>query len=195
MYFFTSDIHLGDALSVKADNRPFRSDKQFEKFLIKSWNKQAKKNDTIFVVGDLFDCHSKTDPYFLKKLNFIKKIKANIILVMGNNEEKIINYFYNGNFDEFKKVLISCGIKDFQKNYYVDICEQTFFLTHKPKEHHSEYLTLFGHSHRSMGIYKSFGFNIGCDLNHFLLFSEDDINALLKAKKDYWDHDYNLTLI
>lgn len=195
MYFFTSDIHLGDAVSVKADNRPFKNDKQFEKFLIKSWNKQAKKGDTIFVIGDLFDCHSKTNPYFLNKLWFVKKIKADIVLIMGNNEEKIINYFYSGNFDALKEILLSCGIKDFQKDYYVNICKQKFFLTHKPKDHHPKLLTLFGHSHRAMGVYKSFGFNIGCDLNHFLLFSEEDISSLLDAKKEYWDGDNNLTLI
>lgn len=57
--FFTSDIHLGNATTVLADGRPFKNDKEFEKFLIKTWNKQAKKGDTIYVIGDLFDCHSK----------------------------------------------------------------------------------------------------------------------------------------
>ena len=46
-----------------------------------------------------------------------------------------------------------------------------------------------------MGVYKSFGFHIGCDLNHFRLFSESDINAFLIAKKEYWDKDENLKLI
>ena len=195
MYFFTSDIHLGQATSAKADGRPFKNDKQFEKFLIKTWNKQAKKGDTIYVVGDLFDCHSKTDPYFINKLWFVKKIKADIILVMGNNEEKIINNFYNGKFEDFKKVCLQSSIKDFVEDGFVHICGQDFYLTHKPKNHHNEMLTLFGHSHRAMGVYKSFGFNIGCDLNHFRLFSENDIETLLEAKKDYWDMDKNLTLL
>lgn len=195
MYFFTSDIHLGQATSAKADGRPFKNDKQFEKFLIKTWNKQAKKGDTIYVVGDLFDCHSKTDPYFINKLWFVKRIKADIILVMGNNEEKIIKNFYNGKFEDFKKVCLQSGIKDFIENGFVHICGQDFYLTHKPKNHHNELLTLFGHSHRAMGVYKSFGFNIGCDLNHFRLFSEADIASLLEGKKDYWDWDDNLKLV
>lgn len=195
MYFFTSDIHLGQATNAKADGRPFKNDKQFEKFLIKTWNHQAKVGDIIFVVGDLFDCHSKTDPYFLHKLWFVKKIKAEIVLIMGNNEEKIINNFYNSNFEDFKKVCLQAGIKDFVKDGFVNICGQDFYLTHKPKNHHCDMLTLFGHSHRAMGVYKSFGFNIGCDLNHFRLFSEQDISILLQGKKDYWDLDENLKLI
>lgn len=201
MYFFTSDIHLGDAISVAADGRKcpadgtsFKSDKQFAKYLIKIWNKQAKKGDTIFVIGDLFDCH-KTNPYFLKDLWFIKKIKADIISVLGNNEEKIIKYFYHGDFEKFKQVCLNSGIKDFVKDFYINICEQDFYLTHKPIDHHKDMLTLFGHSHRAMGVYKSFGFNIGCDLNHFRLYDENDINTLLIAKQEYWDIDKNLKLI
>lgn len=195
MKFFTSDIHLGDATTVKADGRPFKNEKQFERFIIKTWNKQAKKGDTIYVIGDFFDCHSKTDPYYLKELYFPKKIKADIILVLGNNEERIINYFYGGDFEKFKEVCLNSGIKDVIKDGYVHICKQDFYLTHKPKDHHKDMLTLFGHSHRAMGVYKSFGFNIGCDLNHFRLFSEQDIHVLLRAKKDYWDFDDNLKLV
>ena len=46
-----------------------------------------------------------------------------------------------------------------------------------------------------MGIYKSFGFNVGCDLNHFKLYSENDIKQLLKMKSLYWDKDENLKLV
>lgn len=115
--------------------------------------------------------------------------------MLGNNEEKIINYFYGGNFEEFKSVCLKSGIKDFVKDGYVHICHKVFYLTHKPKNHHPEMLTLFGHSHRAMGVYKSFGFNIGCDLNHFRLFSEKDIDVLLTASKEYWNEDENLKLI
>lgn len=195
MKFFTSDIHLGQATGVNADGRPFKNDKQFEKFIIKTWNKQAKKGDTIYVIGDLFDCHSKDNPIFLKKLPLVKKIKADVILIMGNNEKRIIKYFYNDNFDDFKNVCLQYGIVDFVKDSFVTVCGQDFYLTHKPKDHHKEILTLFGHSHRAMGVYKSFGFHIGCDLNHFRLFSESDIESFLTAKKEYWEWDENLKLI
>lgn len=45
-------------------------------------------------------------------------------------------------------------------------------------EHSNEYLTLFGHVHRSCGLYKPFGFNVGTDLNHFRLYTENDIKWL-----------------
>ena len=70
----------------------------------------------------------------------------------------------------------------------------SFFITHKPKDCSNYCLNLFGHSHRAMGVYKSFGFNIGCDLNHFKLYSEKDIGFLIYMKNTYWDKDENLKL-
>lgn len=69
---------------------------------------------------------------------------------------------------------------------------QKFYLIHKPKQHKENVLNLFGHSHRAIGLYKPFGFNIGCDLNHFRLYSEKDIQHLLNMKEKYWDKDDNL---
>ena len=56
-------------------------------------------------------------------------------------------------------------------------------------------LNLFGHSHKAMGIYKSFGFNVGCDLNNYMPYSENDIIYLLQKKQEFWDKDENLKLI
>ena len=53
-------------------------------------------------------------------------------------------------------------------------------------------LTLFGHLHRSCGLYKPYGFNIGCDLNHFRLYDENNIKKFLTMKKEYWDKNISL---
>ena len=55
-------------------------------------------------------------------------------------------------------------------------------------------LNLFGHIHRSGGLYKSFGFNVGCDLNHFRLYSEDDIMNLIQMRDRFWINDINVNL-
>ena len=56
MVFFSSDIHLGDEENLKLDLRPFKNIKQFDKQIIKTWNKQANRNDTIYIIGDFIDC-------------------------------------------------------------------------------------------------------------------------------------------
>lgn len=195
MNFFTSDLHFGSENTIKSDNRPFKNAKVFQKKIIKNWNKTAKKDDIIYVIGDLIDCHSNTNNECVKKLQIVKKIKANVILIVGNNEERIIKYFFNNDYEKFKTYCLNCGFSNVCNNLTININNTSFYLTHKPKNHNPAMLNMFGHSHKAMGIYKSFGFNIGCDLNNYNLYSEDDILFLLEKKYKFWDKDENLKLI
>ena len=72
--------------------------------------------------------------------------------------------------------------------------DQEFFLTHKPLDYKKECLNLFGHMHASGGLYKPFGFNVGCDLAHYRLLSENDIFHLIDKKEKYWDKDKHLNM-
>ena len=59
MYYFTSDTHFCSEATLKSDGRRFKNAKQFDKYVLKIWNKQTTKDDTIFVVGDFVDCHGE----------------------------------------------------------------------------------------------------------------------------------------
>ena len=195
MLFFTSDLHFGSNETIKFDNRPFKSSKQFEKYFIKNLNKISKCNDTIYVIGDFVDFHKESDKSYIEKLKLAKKFKSKIILIIGNNEERIIKHCFNNSFEDFKKFCLSSGFYDVKINDTIIINKTSFYLTHKPKNHKKDMLNLFGHSHKAMGLYKSFGFNIGCDLNNYKPYSEKDIISLLQKKLKYWDKDENLKLI
>ena len=194
MLFFTSDLHFGSDNSIKFNSRPFKNAKSFIRKTIKNWNKFAKKTDIIYVIGDFVDCHSENDKS-VEHLSIVKKIKAKIILIIGNNEERVIKYHFDNDFIKFKNYCISLGFFDVKKDDFVDIDGNKFYITHKPINHRDDMLNLFGHSHKSMGLYKSFGFNIGCDLNNYLLYSENDIKDFIQRKQDIWDKDKNLKLI
>ncbi|MBQ7308381.1 MAG: metallophosphoesterase [Clostridia bacterium] len=195
MNFFTSDLHFGSNETIIFDKRPFKNSKDFEKKIIKKWNNLAKKEDIIYIVGDMVDCHLDNKDNSINKLELVKKIKAKVVLILGNNEERIMEYFFDNNFNKFKSFCISLGFLDVKVSDIVNINGTQFYLTHKPKNHKNNMLNLFGHSHKAMGLYKSFGFNIGCDLNNYELYSEQDINLLLLKKTKYWDNDQNLKLI
>jgi len=195
MKYFTSDLHFGSDETIKFDNRPFKNSKHFERFVIKNWNKDTNINDEIYVVGDFIDCHSQTDNSCVDRLLLAKKVKAKIILIIGNNEKRIIKYYFNNSFDKFREYCLSCGFYDVKFDDIIKINKTEFYLTHKPKNHRKEMMNLFGHSHKAMGLYKSFGFNIGCDLNNYKLYSENDILNLLQKKINFWDKDQNLSLI
>lgn len=194
MLFFTSDIHFNDNNTLKSDLRPFKNITQYDCQIIKTWNKQASKNDIIYVVGDLFDCDGENSYQWQKPMQYIKKIKAKIILITGNNEERIIKHYFNNNFDEFRNYCISAGIKEVHQNLIVEIKDKEFYLTHKPANYNPNYINLFGHTHAAGGIYMPFGLNVGADLSHFRLLSENDIFHFLDKKATYWDKDKHLNM-
>lgn len=195
MKFFISDLHFGSDDTIKFDNRPFKNSRNFIAFSIKEWNKMAKVDDVIYVIGDFVDCHSNADKNCLRNLSIVKKIRAKVVLILGNNEKRIIKYFFNDDFDKFRAYCLNLGFQDIKLSDIIEINGSKFFLVHKPKDYNPNMLNLFGHSHKAMGIYKSFGFNIGCDLNNYRLYSEKDISNLLIKKNKYWDKDENLKLI
>lgn len=192
MYYFSSDTHFGDKGTLVMDMRPFKNAKQFDRYVIKTWNKQTTKDDTIFIVGDFIDCDGPGCDSWKKTLKYVKKLKAKVVLIIGNNEQRVIKYYFNNSFEDFKTHCLNLGFKDVCQNLQIHMFKQNFYLTHKPKNHNPNMLNLYGHIHRSGGIYKPFGFNVGCDLNHFRLYSEKDIQQLIDMKNDYWDTDQNI---
>lgn len=194
MLFFISDAHFCDKETLILDNRPFRSTKKFDKTVIKIWNKQANKNDTIYFLGDFVDCNNSQSSSWKKSIKYVSRIKAKVVLIIGNNEARVIKYFFGDNFEKFRDYCLQVGFKDVLKDCELNVRGYNFYLVHKPKDCKKDILNLYGHVHRSGGLYKPFGFNVGCDLNHFRLYSEDDIMHLMRMKEEFWDKDKNLKL-
>lgn len=195
MLYFTSDVHFNDKDTLINDNRPFKTTKQFDKYVIKTWNKQVSKNDTIYVIGDFVDCNNDSDENWRDSILYVKRINANVILIMGNNEDRVVKYFFNNDFDKFREFCLSAGFKEVYKSLDLSFIGKDFYLVHKAINYKKGVINLFGHSHRSCGLYKPFGLNIGCDLNHFRLYSESDIKHMLGMKEKYWDNDKNLNMV
>ena len=105
MKFFTADIHFSDALTMKTDNRPFKNIKEYDKFIVSNCNKMAKKGDTIYVVGDLLDCDGPNTNEWKIGLKQVEKINADIVLIMGNNEDRVVKYFFDNSFNGFLHVI------------------------------------------------------------------------------------------
>lgn len=195
MYYFTSDVHFNNMDTIINDNRPFASTKKFDKYVLKLWNKQVNKDDTIYVVGDFMDCDGENDDSWKKSILYVQKIKANVVLIMGNNEERVVKYYFDNDYEKFKKYCIEVGFKEVHKSLSLMFNEKNFYLVHKLANYKKDSINLFGHSHRACGLYKPCGFNVGCDLNHFRLYSEKDIEFLLSMKAKYWDSDKHLNLV
>ena len=188
--FFISDLHFGSDGTLIRENRPFKNAKCFAKKVIKIWNNQASKNDFIYCIGDFVNCNDEERFEWKEALCLVQKIKAKIILVIGNNEEKLISEFFDGDFDEFRKYCLSLGFIDVVKDMHLEVEGLSLYLNHFPNNHKPDCINLFGHMHRAVGLWESYGLNMSCDLNHFQLFSIDEIKRVLELKAKWWkSHD------
>lgn len=191
MYYFTSDTHFGGDDIILREKRPFKNSKIFLKKVIKLWNSQTKKDDIIYVVGDFFNYNKNDNTSWKKVVDVPKKIKGKIVIIIGNNEERIIKNEFDNNFENFKNFLVSKGFFDLKYEDYINFGNNKYYLNHFPINKKNDYINLFGHTHRATGLWKPFGLNLDCDLNYFSLYSQNDIEKMIEEKRTFWDNDKN----
>ncbi len=90
--FVIADLHFGHAKVAAA--RGFSSIDEHDSALVAAWNNVVTKNDTVYVLGDLFN---------IGPVRYLKGIKQ---LVMGNHDDRGPSY-YRG----FNK-LLGCAVID-----------------------------------------------------------------------------------
>ncbi len=194
MIYFSADTHFNHTNTLRREKRPFETKEEFDRYVINTWNSQVKKEDTIYVLGDFlnFNFEKGDSDSWIKSIYYPKKIKCDVVLIIGNNEERLIKKVFKGNFNLFKEFAINAGFKDVKREDFLEYNGYLFFLNHFPSKHKDNFINLFGHVHRSTGIYKPFGINVGCDLNYFKLYSIDEILDILQQKSIFWDDDIDV---
>lgn len=191
-YFFIADTHFGSEEVLYRENRPFKNMKSFRKACIKWWNKVVRPDDIIYHLGDFTNYNHVVKKNWEMGLQTVKYIKCKVVLIIGNNEERIIKEHFDDNFEAFSDYCKKLGFYDVCYDRVISFADKSFYLNHYPCCHKDEYINLFGHTHRGSGLWKPYGLNVGCDLNFFRLFTEADILRLLEDKEKYWDHDINM---
>lgn len=193
MRFFTADSHftLTDYKGVVLrDFRPFKTCNQMNKTIIKLWNKQAKKGDIIYHLGDFVNFNKDDENSYAETFKLVKKLKAKVILILGNNEELLIKQKFNGDYEAFKKYLLQLGFSYVvREGMYVEIENRKFYLNHYPKNHRGDAINLFGHIHGT-GFVKRYGFNIGVDNHYLRLFNEEEIMTMVRSIPLYDENVY-----
>lgn len=176
MNFYTADTHFSfkEDKIIKREFRPFKNLEEMNTKIIEIWNSQVREDDVVYVLGDFVN-YNYFDNEYEQKFKLVKKIKAKVILVLGNGEGRILNNDFDNNFDEFKKYLLSLGFFNVYKKTKVKIGKNEWLLTHKPEDcDKTNEFNLFGHVHKSVFV-KKYGFNVGVDNHYFRLFSEEDV--------------------
>ena len=103
--WFTSDLHFYHKNICKYCNRPFDNIEEMNQKLIDNWNSVVKKDDTVFLLGDMGFCG-------LEKLKgLMSQLNGNIFLIQGNHDpDNIVAALYRDkiimNFDRLMSVTI-----------------------------------------------------------------------------------------
>ena len=79
MTYFTSDLHLGHTNILTLCNRPFSDIDQMDAALIANWNRKVKKNDVVYLIGDVVWDKKKVGYY-------MEQLQGKKILITGNHD-------------------------------------------------------------------------------------------------------------
>jgi len=128
--FLTADLHFGHAKIIKYENRPFNSVEEMDEAMIKNWNGVVSKKDKIFVVGDV-SFHNKE-----RTTEIIQQLNGNKILIIGNHDQRSIQWWMDAGFDEVS-------------NYPI-IYKEWIVIQHEPPTYINDampYFYIYGHVH------------------------------------------------
>lgn len=183
MRFFSSDFHFGGREILEREQRPFEDWLSYASYQIKRINAKADTGDMLYVLGDFINCNLKE---IENTLYLVKYIHADVVLIIGNNEERLISNCFNNSFDDFRLYCLKLGFKEVYKELYLYMFGRTWYLQHYPSKIKKEYINLSGHIHRAYGWITPYGLNICTDLNHFGIWSEMDLLKYLYAKEQWF---------
>lgn len=128
--FVYSDPHFGHANIIKYESRPFQNVHDMDYQLIKRWNQEVSKDDTVFVLGDVSFYNKEETAHIINQLNGRK------FLILGNHDRgRSVKWWKEVGFDEVSKYPIIYG--------------GFFIMSHEPVylNEHMLYVNIHGHTH------------------------------------------------
>lgn len=175
MIYFTSDLHLNHRAVIRMCERPFGSVEEMDQVLIENINSRIKKNDTLYLLGDI------TNKGTVASANeLISQIKCkNLILVVGNHDKKYDERLFK---EVHKLTEIHVGVRG--TNYSITLCH--FPMLSWPKSRHGS-IHLHGHIHSRGSEYnlqmKTEGvrrYDVGVEANNYLPVSLEEVLSFME---------------
>ena len=157
MIYYTSDLHIGHENIIRLCKRPYSRVHQMNTDIIYKWNQKVKREDTVYILGDMF--FKFQDIQYVKDV--LKMLEGKKILIKGNHDHFLQQSSWR---DYFDKVCDYLKIKDNGRDV---------ILMHYPIEEWDGFFRgsyhLYGHVHNSdNGLRKiERRYNVGVDVNDF----------------------------
>ena len=172
MVYFTSDDHLGHANIVGLCNRHYADVDEMDRVLIENWNKKVKKNDTVYIIGDIVWDKKKVAHY-------MEQLSGKKILITGNHDsgwarrEECIKYFE----------LVIPYLETNLNGHPITMCHYPMveWKSSREKTHRKLGYHIHGHIHNRIAdeyryLFREFhALNAGVDINNFEPVSFDEL--------------------
>ncbi len=163
MLYFTSDLHLCSDSTRVLCSRPFESTHDMNVTIINNINGMTTQGDKLYIVGDIFS-YNLEDKLWKDGLQWISDIDCEVNLILGNNEERVIEEVFDGDFEAFSRECYNVGIKSvIERNCGIAINNQVVNLVHDPARSDSHLLNIHGHIHMGSKIDR-YGVNVSVDI-------------------------------
>lgn len=127
--FLFADPHFYHKNIIGYENRPFKDVHEMNDVIIENWNAVVKKQDKVFLAGDISFGNKLVTEAIINQLN------GNITMIYGNHDWDHPYSFWKSQFPEVSK--------------YPIIIEKFIIISHEPMylENSSPYLNIYGHVH------------------------------------------------
>ncbi|GHV02712.1 metallophosphatase [Clostridia bacterium] len=132
MIYFTSDQHFGHGNIIQHCRRPFADAPEMDAELIRLWNAKVGREDTVYVLGDLFF------PSAYDHESVLKKLKGKKHLILGNHDKNWI-----------KKVDLSKYFESVQPTLTIESGYGALYLCHCPLLTFKGNYMIYGHIHNN----------------------------------------------
>ncbi len=159
MVFFTADTHFDHANIIRFCNRPFATVEEMNEALIDNWNRKIHRDDTVYIMGDMF--FRTTDPEPI-----LQRLKGKKHLIVGNHDSQWM-----------KKVDMDCYFESVELMKEASDGQHGFTLCHYPLlswNHQRHTWMIHGHIHEdtSMDFWplifaRENVLNAGVDVNNY----------------------------
>ena len=164
--FLISDMHFGHENIIKYENRPFHSAAEMDDAIIRNWNIVVKKEDEVFVLGDVSFYNKEKTAEIIKSLNGRK------YLILGNHDmNHSVMWWKDVGFDEVSK--------------YPIIFDGFYMLSHEPLyvNENMPYANIHGHIHHLKYDSKQF-FNVSVECINYTPINFEQVKALIVGDAD-----------
>nr|DAG94531.1 MAG TPA: metallophosphatase domain protein [Crassvirales sp.] len=164
--FLFADPHFYHKNIIGYENRPFKDVYEMNDIIISNWNKVVKKQDKVFLAGDVSFANKMLTEAIINQLN------GDIVLILGNHDLDHSYSFWKTQFKEVSK--------------YPIILDKFFIISHHPMylESNSPYANIYGHVH-SDDRYKDYTNNTFCVSAERINYTPISLAEIITKMKNY----------